>query len=117
MFCYACTPVVTRTIIAFGQTGPGIGCENGAMPVLACSDIFDNAGGDWIGCLAAQYGVNGNISTNPMFCGEQTPGQEYSLDSSSPCIAECGIMGAWGAGCSTSAVEGVTWARLKAMYR
>lgn len=116
-FCYACTPVIRETIIAFGQIGPAIGCENGAMPQVTCSDIFGNSGGDWVGCLAAQYGVDGNISSDPLFCGGQVPGLEYTLDSASPCIAACGTMGAWGAACGASAVEELTWGRLKALYR
>ncbi len=117
LFCYGCTPVIMETIIVFGQTGPAIGCEGGAVPEVTCSDIFDNAGGDWIGCIADQYGVAGNISTDPVFCGDQEPDQPYSLDSASPCVAACGTMGAWGVGCGGSPVEELTWGHLKSLYR
>ena len=68
------SPVLERTIIAFTTYGPAISCEDpGSQPLLACCDIYGNAGGDWIGCIEDQAGQNGNISEDPLFCMEQNP--------------------------------------------
>jgi hypothetical protein len=72
------------------------------MPV-SCTDIYGNAGGDWVGNLAGQLGVNGNISEDPLFC--DAANGNLQLDFSSPCLfAECGTMGAWGIGCPAEGV-------------
>jgi hypothetical protein len=108
---------------------------------LSCCDLFGNAGGDWVGCIADQYGFNGNIAEDPLFCG---PGGEtipmlhfdsspYSLHADSPCLpgnhpdgADCDLIGARGVGCGLSdsppvakaaAAEEISWGRIKARYR
>jgi hypothetical protein len=50
-----------------------------------------NGGGDWVGGIADQHGVRGNISADPLFCDP--------------------------AGCGGMPVEAVSWGVLKALYR
>jgi hypothetical protein len=62
---------------------------------LTCCDVYGNEGGDWVGCIADQYGIDGNISEDPFFC----EGSLY-LSSDSPCLyGPCGQIGAHGQGC------------------
>jgi len=50
---------------------------------LSCTDIFGNIGGDWVGSIADQAEINGNLSVNPLFC--DTTIDDYSIDSISTC--------------------------------
>jgi len=111
---------IDHTIIAFSAGGEAVACGIGASPpLLTCSDVFGNAGGDWTGCIASAADADGNLSANPRFC----PG-ELTLDASSPCApgaTGCGAIGALGVGCSATAVfpegERTSWGRLKGRYR
>lgn len=113
--------VVDNTIIAFGDEGGAVLCDGSSVPSLTCCDIYGNAGGDWEGCIAGQYGANGNISENPLFCGSQNPAEPYMLHSNSPCAEEnnpeCGLIGAWGVGCGSTPVETSSWGAIKSMFR
>ena len=71
--------------------------------------------------MAGQLGTNGNVSSDPLFCGTS----DYRLNSASPCVTpqlptECGDrIGAMGVGCGTSSVAStpvvpVRWGDLKA---
>jgi predicted outer membrane repeat protein len=120
---YESWPRLQNTIIAFSTQGEAVHCDETSNPTFTCCDIFGNAGGDWVGCIAGQYGINGNISEDPLFCGEEHhPGDPYTLDIASPCAVRnspCGqLIGARPAGCSEGvSTERTTWGRVKAMYR
>ncbi len=98
--------------------------DNHNVPVVvgpvtfACTDIFGNPGGDWVGDIADQVGINGNISADPQFCGQGDG--NYYLQSDSPCAPDnnsCSIqIGAFGVGCNTTASESMTWSEIKALY-
>lgn len=112
-----------RTIVAFNTEGSAVSCDDpGSQPILECCDVFGNAGGDWIGCLEDQYGINGNISEDPLFCA---PGNgDLTLQEDSPCgpfsppNEECDLIGAWPVGCAPpTATRRATWGRIKAAYR
>ena len=112
------TLVVQRTIIVFSSQGAAVSCISGSA-AMTCSDIFGNAGGDWVGCLDGQNGNQGNFSVNPLFCDRQNG--NYTLAANSPCLpgnhpngSKCGIVGSEGEGCSVAAVESTTWGRIKA---
>jgi len=94
------------TIIAFGRKGEAVYCEVGAgcSATLICCDVYGNAGGDWIGCIAGQNGTNGNISLDPLFCNR--PAEDFTLHNDSPCDAVCGLMGAWPVGCIYGDLDG-----------
>jgi len=87
---------VDRSIIAFGTQGNAVGCGGGSVS-FTCSDLFGNAGGDWVACTGSP-GVNGNISADPGFCDGVSG--DFSLRSDSPClVSSCGRMGVFGLGC------------------
>lgn len=94
---------VENTIIAFGTEGEAIRCGTGPA-VLSCTDIFGNAGGDWVGCIAEQLGINGCFSADPLFCNAAAG--DYTLAEASPCTpahspAGCGLIGAHPVACVT----------------
>lgn len=99
-------PVIGNTIISYGQDGQAVFCETGAGATLTCCDIWDNDGGNWVGFIAAQAGIDGNFEVDPGFCGAS--GGDYTLQASSFCAEEnnpgCGQIGAWPIGCA-----GGTW--------
>jgi hypothetical protein len=102
--------LIERTIIAFSTTGQAIQIVNDASVTLSCSDLYGNAGGDWVAPITGQYGINGNFAADPYFCD---PGAgNLRLDGESPCLPrnhpwgdECGVIGAWGVGCPGTGVE------------
>jgi hypothetical protein len=120
--CLGSTATITNTIVAFGESGEAVYCSPGASATLVCSDVFGNAGGDWVGCIAGQAGMNGNFSANPLFCLEDNPVEPYALHEGSPCLPDgspCGeLVGAFGKGCDPVNVVRVTsWGGVKAIYR
>lgn len=96
-------PLLQNTIIAFGTIGEAIACDAQSSALLTCSDVFGNEGGDWVGCIADQYGVAGNFSLDPLFCDDANPERPYTVTSRSPCLpghdVDCGQIGAWAQGC------------------
>ncbi len=121
---YQSSPALANTIIAFSAAGEGVGCLSNGSATLTCSDVYGNEGGDWVGCIADQYGINGNISEHPCFCFDANPDQPYALCVNSPCAAEnspeCGQIGAWPAACDDyepCPAEDTSWGSVKAMFR
>ncbi len=121
LFIYDATPRITGSIIAF-QEGTGISVAGGAAPVIACSDIFGNTGGDWVGDIASQLGVDNNITADPLFCGDSDAGAlPIALMDNSPASSsdlDCGYMGAWPIGCdavgTTVSAFDVLWSNRQA---
>jgi len=105
-------------VVAAGLQGPGVASHYG-YAVLSCCDLFGNEGGDWVGTIADQYGVDGNICADPLFCDPQAG--DLRLDCRSPCAPEnnfdCGLLGAWGVGCGATAAEARTWGGIKTLFR
>jgi len=89
-------PVFTNTILAFGTSGAAVSCDGTSGATLACSDVYGNAGGDWVGCIATQAEVSGNFEEDPEFV--DAPGGDFHLLWTSPCIDAdgCGLVGALG---------------------
>jgi predicted outer membrane repeat protein len=119
-----CEVVLDRTIIAFNA------CVRNAYGGFwdywcECTDIYGNDGGDWTGCLSDELGLRGNISEDPLFCGEESG--DLTLDDMSPCAPAgsptgCDLIGAHPVGCAHAGVgphsgEPVTWGTIKAIYR
>jgi parallel beta-helix repeat protein len=101
------SPTLSHTIVTFSSAGEAIHCDGGAAASLECCDVYGNAGGDWVGCIAAQYGVNGNVQLDPLFC--DAGNGDYSLFEDSPCVRDnsgedCGWVGALRVGCSGTPV-------------
>ncbi|MDM7917448.1 MAG: C10 family peptidase [Candidatus Eisenbacteria bacterium] len=91
-----------RSILGFGASGGAVACEGaGANPSLSCCDVYGNAGGDWVGCIAGQSGMAGNLCADPLYCGIEQ--ENLRLTAESPCAEEnnpeCGGIGAMPAGC------------------
>ncbi|MEE8573282.1 MAG: FlgD immunoglobulin-like domain containing protein [Gemmatimonadota bacterium] len=98
------------SIIAYSTTGEGIGLSTYTPPIITCTDIYGNAGGDWVGVIAPLDGVNGNLWVDPLFC--DAPGDDYTLAADSECLApnnSCAVlMGAHGLGCPPSTgIDGI----------
>ena len=109
------TLTMTHTIVAHGIQGEGVACS-GTNVSLSCCDLFGNAGGDWVGCIATQNGVDGNFSEDPLFCDRDN--QNFDLHQNSPCAAAqnpaCGLVGARVVSCGPTTARPTTWGRLKA---
>lgn len=107
-----------HSIVSFSTDGSAIACE-GAVTLICC-DLYGNAGGDWTGCIEGQYGLDGNISEDPLFCDPLAG--DLTIRSDSPCAPahdpNCGLIGAWPVGCEapTPVVE-TTWGRLRVSFR
>lgn len=113
------TAIVTNTIFAFGLGGGAASCAGpGSSVSIDCSDVFGNVGGDWVGCIASQSGMDGNFTADPRFCG--APEGDFTLSAGSPCLDApgCGLVGALGEGCpGETAVEKTSWGGIKKLFR
>jgi parallel beta-helix repeat protein len=111
--------IMENTIIAFSIQGSAVVCDERSTIALTCCDIYGNAGGDWVGCIANQYGINGNIGEDPLFCNPN--GGDLALHENSPCApvnsGGCGLIGALPVGCGTTAFEPATWGAIKASFK
>jgi predicted outer membrane repeat protein len=111
--------VIENSVVAFSTQGPGVASYDDYAE-LSCCDIFGNAGGDWVGTIADQYGVDGNISKDPLFCDPENG--DFHIDAASPCAPfspanpECDLVGAWPVGCGVTPVTPTTWGGIKALY-
>ena len=124
VFCSDNSPsTLSRTIISFSTAGEAVYCgDAGSVPDLTCCDLYGNAGGDWVGCIANQYSVYWNFSLDPLFCLDSNPDQPYSLHEDSPCLPNSSpcyyLVGALGLGCGpVSPVADVSWGSIKAVFR
>jgi hypothetical protein len=74
---------------------------------LSCCNIYGNEGGDWIGSISDQVGVNGNFSLDPLFC--DTISRNLHIDELSPCASNnnncSSLIGALDIGCNITTVE------------
>jgi hypothetical protein len=94
---------VSRSILAFGGGGEPVAIDSTSTLDVACTDVFGNPGGDWVGPLAPWDGVDGNFSADPLFC--DVSGGDFRLAAASPCLpgqhptgADCDTVGAHGPG-------------------
>ncbi len=97
----ASTMDLDASIIAYSTSGQAIAQLGYTPPVITCTDIYGNAGGDWVGQIAPLYGINGNFSLDPLFC--DAGNGDFTLAGDSPCLPpnnSCGVLiGAHGQGC------------------
>jgi predicted outer membrane repeat protein len=112
--------VLEKCIFSRGRGAPAVESDCLNPSFLTCCDIYANAGGDWIGCIADQAEINGNMSVDPQFCLGLNPAEPYTLQSDSPCTAannpDCGQIGALPMGCETVAVGVSSMSAIKALY-
>jgi hypothetical protein len=116
---YGASLMIQNTIIAFSSLGEAVSWDEHGDVELTCCDLFGNAGGDWVGPIGGQFGVDGNIAANPLFCDSDNG--DFRLHEDSPCAPdvnpECGLIGAWPVGCGPTPVEETSWGAIKAMFR
>jgi predicted outer membrane repeat protein len=114
------TQTLSLTIIAGNSDGPPL--VTSQSPLWAwCCDVFGNAVSDeW---PAGTVDRGGNISLDPLFCGDRSPAK-LSLRADSPCLPDnqpgdilCGLIGAFEAMCGAVGVERSTWGSMKNLYR
>lgn len=109
--------ILENTIIAFGTGGAAFESSGLEIPTLTCCDIHGNQGGDWVGNIEDQHGVDGNISLHPLFCAPENG--DFTLAENSPCApfsppnAECDLIGAWPVGCGPMAAGETGYAPLR----
>ena len=126
LHCWDSIPTLTNCIIAFNESPQFVvhcfseDVQN-STPVFVCCNLYGNANGDWVGCIADQSGIDGNFSEDPLFCGMYN--DDFTLCANSPCLPDgndCGVLvGAHGEGCPdcSTPVELRSWGALKAKYR
>jgi hypothetical protein len=119
--------ILIDTIIANSPEGEAIWAASGVELQLSCSDLYGNAGGDWMGSFAPQVDMNGNFSANPCFCAAEL--DDFQLCADSYCLPGhhpwgCNqLVGAYGQGCADCscsgpvAIESTTWGSVKGLYR
>ena len=109
------TTTLERCLIAFNEAS-----VDGEV-VLYCCNVFGNTSGDYTYSIESQYGINGIICEDPLFC--ELANDEFTLDSDSPCAPfsdpnpECDLIGAWPVGCGSTPTTSVTWGAVKALFR
>jgi len=110
-------PMVANTIVAFSPQGESIRClDSDSTPDVHCCDFFGNVGGDWVGCIAPQAGIQDNFAADPLFCDRENG--DFTLWEDSPCTVDnsppgCGLIGALGIGCGVTPVAEVPLADLR----
>jgi predicted outer membrane repeat protein len=115
------TPVFVNSILAFAPSGAAITAEYGAAsPTLTCCNVYGNAEGDWVDCIAGLESANGNLSADPLLCEPELG--DLFLQWGSPCLPAhsggCGTIGACGPGnCPSMAVDSASWGSVKGAYR
>jgi len=104
----------SNSIIAFSSEGAAMTFDATGSASHYCCDIFGNAGGDWVGYIGDQLGIDGNLSVDPIFCDDGSA-DPYTLRSDSPCLPgnhprgdDCGTIGARGQGCVCDPPEAAT---------
>lgn len=100
---YANLSTLTHSIIGWSSRGEAVACfGGGGIWTVFCSDIYNNAGGNWIGCLSSWVPpANSNLETAARFC--DLAGADFTLADVSPCApanSPCGeLIGAWPVNC------------------
>lgn len=109
---FASRAAISSSIIAFNSGNPALLCDSGVS--LQCVDLFSN--GPQLQCSADG---SGNLEVDPLFCGLDASAGRFDvrLQNGSPVAdGECGLLGAQPVGCTSTAVQPVTWSQLKRLY-
>jgi len=103
LYCDNASPTLSNCIIAMGRKEAVSVQGSSANPIFQCCNIYGNIEGDWIGGIADQLGINGNISAHPLFCDAGY--SNFQISNLSPCHPDsspCGLIGARDVGCSST---------------
>jgi predicted outer membrane repeat protein len=92
------TVTIDKSIFALNEGREPIYAGSPSCVTLTCTDIVANQGGDWVGAIASQRSINGNLSTDPRFWNKEAG--DFRLGWCSPCADApgCGLIGALGLG-------------------
>ncbi len=78
-------PRIENCLIAYSDSGGAIHVNDAtSVPMIRCTDIFGNAGGDWSGDIAGMMNADGNFSAAPQFCDRSEA--DFRLKEGSPCL-------------------------------
>jgi hypothetical protein len=106
--------VTTNNIFVANLGGPAYRVQSDA-PEASCNLFWSNPGGDYEGYVPSPT----DLFVDPLFCDRE--GGDFRLMSDSPCLPEnsgtCGLIGAFGQGCGTVAVERSSWGAIKNRFR
>jgi len=101
---------VSASVVAFGVGGEAVWSQGDSLDFY-CTDIYGNAGGDWVGGLEGFLGADGNTSADPLFCDPAAG--DYTIAEDSPCLDESVCVPAWadyigvyGVGCTSPDGDG-----------
>jgi hypothetical protein len=117
------TCLVQSNLVTDGLGGiAAITCDGGVGALFECNDVFNHGTPSYLGC-PDPTGTFGNFSANPAYCDPAT--DDYTLADHSPALpgnhpdgADCGIVGAYGAGgCGMIATTPTTWGWMKGRFR
>jgi predicted outer membrane repeat protein len=118
------TQSIDQTIIAFSTQGGAAICMGPIQPVVECTDVYGNVGGDWENCLLPSSPPSfDNLNVDPLFCREEYYPAPYTLHGDSECLETnnpaCGRIGAWGEYCPNTGIapEITSWSTIKGLYR
>jgi len=106
---------IESNIIAFHDTG--ITWDGLGSVTVDCNDLWQN-GIDYVGVVPGPA----DFSADPLLCAPDLG--DYRLMETSPCLPghhpggfDCGLIGAFDAGCAATPVRYSTWGGIKALYR
>jgi hypothetical protein len=103
-----------NNIIAGSVGGAAVEHEGSRETVSSCNVFWNNAGGNTSGFA---MGPTDRV-VDPLLCDPESG--DLQLMDGSPCLPEhskgCGLIGAFGPGCGTVAVEETSWGAIKARY-
>lgn len=92
--CWDASFTLENSLVAYNPCGVVYNFYYGEVEVLlSCCNLFGNWR-DWIGPIESQYGVDGNISKDPLFADIEAG--DFTLMPESPCFADsssCGHIG------------------------
>jgi predicted outer membrane repeat protein len=93
---------IGNNIFCANLDGEAIACSGTGDADVYCTDIYNNEGGDWVGCIADQVLIHENYSVDPLFRDGQ--GGYFNLPDISPC-ASTGSPGCNGCGAKPDATH------------
>jgi len=109
--------MVFQCILSFSQNSAGVAAWSEGSALVGWCVAYENDGGTFGGHTEDITGSA--LLENPLFCMDDNP-EPFTVSSNSPCLPENNqwgrLVGVFGAGCTFTATDGLTWSRLKTLY-